>query len=64
MINRVRLYRRRAGAMRAGLYLVGSVLVEVRRALLGSRASRLRPRARHSILTPDELSAREHLVPR
>lgn len=65
MINRVRLYRRRAGAMRAGLYLVGSVLVELRRALLGSRASLATVRALViPSARPDELSAREHLVPR
>ncbi|WP_165384901.1 glycosyltransferase family 2 protein [Cryobacterium sp. SO1] len=39
MLNRVRLYRRRTGDLRAWIYLGLTVVVETRRALLGQRAS-------------------------
>jgi len=65
MINRVRLYRRRAGPVRARLYLAGAVVVELRRALLGNRASLATARALVSpTARPPELSASDTLVPR
>ncbi|WP_037365174.1 glycosyltransferase family 2 protein [Nakamurella lactea] len=39
MVNRVRIYRRRHKALASGTYLVLAVVTEVRRALLGRRAS-------------------------
>ena len=45
MVNRVRIYRRRAGDMRAAVYLALTVLVELRRAVLGHRWSWLTVRA-------------------
>ncbi|TFC07190.1 glycosyltransferase family 2 protein [Cryobacterium adonitolivorans] len=39
MLNRVRLYRRRTGDLRAWLYFGMTVVVETRRAVLGQRAS-------------------------
>lgn len=39
MLNRVRLYRRRTGALRAWLYFAMTIVVEFRRAVLGERQS-------------------------
>ena len=65
MVNRVRLYRRRSGPVRGFLYLAGSIVVEVRRAILGDRASvetalaLALPKRR-----PIELAASNSVVPR
>lgn len=65
MLNRVRIYRRRAGDARAWLYFGMTVLVELRRALLGNRRSwptlraLLRPSRR-----PPQLGASSALLPR
>lgn len=65
MVNRVRIYGRRHGAVSAHLYFAVVVLTELRRAILGHKASwssfraLVRPRLR-----PRELSASETLVPK
>ena len=64
IINRVRIYRRRAGTSLAWVYFVITVANELRRALLGHRRSwstlraLLSPRRR-----PEVLGASEHLLP-
>lgn len=70
MLNRVRLYRRRtngshAGELRAWLYFSMTVLVELRRAILGNRESwpTLRALLRPS-LRPPQLGASTTLLPR
>lgn len=65
ILNRVRVYRRRTGPLRGGLYFGLSVAIELRRALLGTHDSwptvraLLRPSAR-----PRQLGLRRRLVPR
>ncbi|MCR2785005.1 MULTISPECIES: glycosyltransferase family 2 protein [unclassified Microbacterium] len=65
ILNRVRLYRRRSGPVRAHLYFFATVLIEVRRAVLGHEKSwatikaLVRPSAR-----PPMLGASASLVPR
>ena len=65
ILNRVRLYRRRTGPVRGGVYFAASLGVEVRRALLGRRRSwaaaraLLFPRAR-----PEPLGLRHCFIPR
>jgi len=65
MLNRIRLYRRRAGARRAWVYFALTVLVEVRRGVLGQRNSwptiraLLRPSRR-----PQMLGASDAILPR
>ncbi|MET0933489.1 MAG: glycosyltransferase family 2 protein [Mycetocola sp.] len=65
MINRIRLYRRRAGDLRAWLYFLMTVLVELRRAVLGHRKSwsTLRALLRPS-LRPPQLKASSAILPR
>jgi N-acetylglucosaminyl-diphospho-decaprenol L-rhamnosyltransferase len=65
MLNRVRLYRRRAGEYRAWLYFAMTVLVEIRRGILGHRRSwpTLRALLRPS-LRPPQLGASTSLLPR
>jgi N-acetylglucosaminyl-diphospho-decaprenol L-rhamnosyltransferase len=65
MLNRIRLYRRRAGEMRAWLYFSMTVLVEFRRAILGHRKSwpTVRALLRPS-LRPPQLGASTALLPR
>jgi GT2 family glycosyltransferase len=65
MLNRVRLYRRRAGARRAWLYFGMTVLVEARRAVLGHGRSwpTLRALLRPS-LRPPQLGASTKFLPR
>ena len=65
MLNRVRLYRRRAGDLRAWLYFGMTVLVELRRAVLGQRTSwtTLRALFRPS-LRPPQLGASTAILPR
>lgn len=64
-INRIRLYRRRTGTVRASIYFAATVLVEIRRGMLGHAKSwptvraLLRPAAR-----PAALGARGTLLPR
>lgn len=64
-INRIRLYRRRRGTARASIYFAATVLLEVRRGMLGHRKSwptvraLLRPSAR-----PPLLGASDRLLPR
>ncbi|MFC7724042.1 glycosyltransferase family 2 protein [Nocardioides sp. GCM10028917] len=64
IINRVRIYRRRAGTPLAWVYFVVTVVNELRRAVLGHRRSwqtlcaLLRPSRR-----PEVLGASEHLLP-
>lgn len=64
-INRIRLYRRRSGAARASIYFVATVLLELRRAVLGHAKSwstlraLLQPSAR-----PAALDAGTSLLPR
>lgn len=65
MVNRVRLYARRHGAMASGCYLAIAAITELRRGLLGHAASwtalaaLLSPRRR-----PTELGASGSLIPR
>lgn len=65
ILNRVRIYRRRAGTARAGLYFGMTVLIELRRAVLGHRKSwptvraLVRPSRR-----PPVLGASDSLLPR
>ncbi|MET1044812.1 MAG: glycosyltransferase family 2 protein [Microbacteriaceae bacterium] len=65
MLNRVRIYRRRAGERWVWLYFGMTVLVELRRALLGNRKSwtTLRALLRPS-LRPPQLGASTALLPR
>ncbi|MFB7891626.1 glycosyltransferase family 2 protein [Microbacterium sp. NPDC056044] len=64
-LNRIRLYRRRAGTLRTWVYYVMTVLIEVRRALLGHDKSwptvraLLRPSRR-----PPALNASDSVLPR
>lgn len=64
-INRIRLYRRRGGTLRASIYFAATVLLEVRRGLLGHDRSwptvraLLRPSVR-----PPLLGASDSLLPR
>ncbi|WP_166793313.1 glycosyltransferase family 2 protein [Cryobacterium lactosi] len=64
MLNRVRLYRRRTGGVRAWLYFGLTIVVELRRAVLGDRRSwttlraLLRPSTR-----PPQLGASRALLP-
>lgn len=64
IINRVRIYRRRAGTPLAWIYFIITVANELRRAVLGHRASwstlgaLLRPGRR-----PEVLGASDHLLP-
>jgi len=65
ILNRVRLYRRRTGPVRAALYFGATLLIELRRAVLGHDKSwatlraLLRPAKRPSVL-----GASDRLVPR
>ncbi|HOA85950.1 MAG: glycosyltransferase family 2 protein [Microbacteriaceae bacterium] len=65
VLNRVRLYRRRAGKIRAVFYFWGVVLIELRRAVLGHGKSwgTIRALVRPS-QRPAALGASKHLVPR
>ncbi|MET0828489.1 MAG: glycosyltransferase family 2 protein [Microbacterium sp.] len=65
MLNRVRLYRRRAGDARAWVYFAMTVLVEFRRAILGQRTSwtTLHALFRPS-LRPAQLGASTAILPR
>jgi GT2 family glycosyltransferase len=65
MLNRVRLYRRRAGTGRAWLYFGMTLLVEARRAVLGHGRSwpTLRALLRPS-LRPPQLGASTKILPR
>ncbi|WP_051973035.1 glycosyltransferase family 2 protein [Cryobacterium sp. MLB-32] len=64
MLNRIRIYRRRTGTLRAWLYFSLTIVVELRRAILGQRMSwttvraLLRPSRR-----PPQLSASAALLP-
>ncbi len=65
MLNRVRIYRRRAGERWVWLYFGMIVLVELRRALLGSRKSWTTLRALlRPPLRPPQLGASTALLPR
>ena len=65
MLNRVRLYRRRAGERRAWLYFGMTVFVEFRRALFGRRGSWITLRALlRPSLRPPQLGASTALLPR
>jgi N-acetylglucosaminyl-diphospho-decaprenol L-rhamnosyltransferase len=65
MLNRVRLYRRHVGETRAWLYFGMTVLVELRRAILGQRSSWLTLRALlRPSLRPPQLGASTSLLPR
>lgn len=64
MLNRVRIYRRRSGDLRAWLYFGMTVLVELRRAILGQRRSW--PTLRALLLPsrrPPQLGASTSLLP-
>ena len=64
MLNRVRLYRRRTGDLRAWLYLGMTILVELRRATLGQRKSWTTVRALlRPSLRPPQLCASSALLP-
>jgi len=65
ILNRVRLYRRRAGTVRAMIYYGLTVLVEIRRALLGHDKSwpTVRALLRPS-LRPPLLNASDSILPR
>ncbi len=62
-VNRIRLYRRRRGTARASIYFAATVLLEVRRALLGHDKSwptvraLLRPSERPPLLGRQRQSA-------
>ena len=64
MLNRIRLYRRRTGDLRAWIYFGLTIVVELRRAVLGQRRSwstlraLLRPSRR-----PSQLGAHTHHLP-
>lgn len=64
MLNRVRLYRRRTGSVRAWLYFGLTIVVETRRAVLGDRRSwtTLRALLRPSV-RPPQLGASRALLP-
>ncbi|TDW29933.1 glycosyltransferase family 2 protein [Cryobacterium psychrophilum] len=64
MLNRIRIYRRRTGDVRAWLYFAMTVVVEVRRAVLGDRKSWTTVRAllRPSI-RPPQLGASAAFLP-
>jgi GT2 family glycosyltransferase len=64
MLNRVRLYRRRTGVVRAWLYFGLTIVVELRRAILGDRRSwtTLRALLRPSV-RPPQLGASRALLP-
>lgn len=64
MLNRVRLYRRRTGVVRAWLYFGLTIVVELRRAILGDRRSwtTLRALLRPSV-RPAQLGASRALLP-
>ena len=65
MLNRVRLYRRRTGELRAWLYFGITVLVEFRRAIFGHRKSWSTVRALlRPSLRPQQLGASTALLPR
>jgi len=65
MLNRVRLVRRRSGTPAAWLYFAGTLLIELRRAVLGHRASwpTLRALVRPG-LRPAVLGASDAVLPR
>lgn len=65
ILNRIRLYRRRTGTVRAGVYYGLTVLTELRRAVLGHDRSwpTIRALMRPS-LRPKPLNANDHLLPR
>ena len=64
MLNRVRLYRRRTGDLRAWVYLGLTVVVETRRAVLGQRASWTTVRALlRPALRPPQLGANSTFLP-
>jgi len=64
MVNRVRIFHRRHGMIKTSVYYVMVVITELRRALLGHRASwvaleaLLRPSRR-----PEQLNCRDRLLP-
>jgi hypothetical protein len=64
-LNRIRLYRRRTGTMRAWAYYGMTVLTELRRALLGHDKSwpTVRALVRPS-LRPPALNANDSILPR
>ena len=64
ILNRVRIYRRRAGDIRASMYFGLTVLIELRRAILGHRKSwpTVRALLRPS-LRPPMLGASDSLLP-
>lgn len=65
MLNRIRLYRRRSGDLRAWVYFGMTILVELRRAVLGQRRSWLTV---HALLRPSfrppQLGNHKHHLPR
>jgi len=64
MLNRVRLYRRRTGDLRAWLYFGMTVVVETRRAVLGQRASWTTVRALlRPSMRPPQLRASSAFLP-
>ncbi len=64
MINRVRLYRRRAGEVRTWLYFGLTIVVELRRAILGERQSWTTVRALlRPSLRPPQLGASTAFLP-
>ncbi|WP_421741989.1 glycosyltransferase [Cellulomonas sp.] len=64
VVNRVRVYRRLSGDLRAWLYLVGCVLVELRRGLLGRPESWVAIRALlRPALRPPQIGASGSLLP-
>ncbi|ERG64554.1 hypothetical protein L332_08850 [Agrococcus pavilionensis RW1] len=64
-INRVRLYRRRTGTTRAGIYFGLTVLAELRRAVLGHGRSWSTLRALlRPALRPPQLGAGDSILPR
>ncbi|HKP06155.1 MAG TPA: glycosyltransferase family 2 protein [Microbacterium sp.] len=65
MVNRVRLYRRRAGTARAWIYFGMMVLIELRRAVFGRPEARTSMRALlHPAERPPMLGAGDSLLPR
>ncbi len=65
MLNRIRLYRRRRGPIRASIYFALTVLVEVRRAVLGHDKSWPTTRALlQPSRRPPALGASRSLIPR
>lgn len=65
ILNRIRLYRRRTGTLPAGVYYCLTVLVELRRAVLGHRKSwsTLHALVRPSV-RPTLLNANDSILPR